>query len=89
MASQVKTAMGTGDCLGEAKFTGGHELTIVAGKNGGLLGGDTCADGQGKREDGRNCGALCKAEDAGLAAMGDPAEIWRSERIPVTRGASI
>ena len=64
------------------KFTGGHEQTIVAVKNGDIDAGVTWADGQGNWEDGYNAGALRKAVDAGLVNMNDLVEIWRSAPIP-------
>ena len=74
--------MDSGDYFGEVEFTGGHEQTIVAVKNGDVDGGVTWADGQGDWEDGYNFGALRKAVDAGLVDMNDLVEIWRSNLIP-------
>ncbi len=74
--------MENGDYFGEVVFTGGHEQTIVAVKNGDVDGGVTWADGQGEWVDGYNSGALRKAVDAGLVDMNDLVEIWRSKPIP-------
>lgn len=74
--------MESGDYFGEVVFTGGHEQTIVAVKNGDVDGGVTWADGQGEWVDGYNSGALRKAVDAGLVDMNDLVEIWRSKPIP-------
>ncbi|MEP5152235.1 phosphate/phosphite/phosphonate ABC transporter substrate-binding protein, partial [Planktotalea sp.] len=74
--------MDSGDYFGEVKFTGGHEQTILAVKNGDIDAGVTWADGQGNWEDGYNFGALRKAVDAGLVDMNDLVEIWRSKLIP-------
>ncbi|TGD43230.1 phosphonate ABC transporter substrate-binding protein [Pseudotabrizicola sediminis] len=71
-----------GEFYGDVKFTGGHEQTIVAVKNGDVDAGVTWADGQGDWEDGYNSGALRKASDAGLVDMNDLVEIWRSKPIP-------
>lgn len=78
----TSASMESGDYFGEVKFTGGHEQTIVAVKNGDVDGGVTWADGQGNWEDGYNSGALRKAVDAGLVDMNDMVEIWRSKPIP-------
>lgn len=75
-------SMESGDYFGEVKFTGGHEQTILAVKNGDIDAGVTWADGQGNWEDGYNFGALRKAVDAGLVDMNDLTEIWRSKLIP-------
>ncbi|WP_299077611.1 phosphonate ABC transporter substrate-binding protein [uncultured Ruegeria sp.] len=75
-------SMDSGDYFGEVKFTGGHEQTILAVKNGDIDAGVTWADGQGNWEDGYNFGALRKAVDAGLVDMNDLTEIWRSKLIP-------
>ncbi|MFZ1682447.1 MAG: phosphonate ABC transporter substrate-binding protein [Rhizobiaceae bacterium] len=75
-------SMENGAYFGEVVFTGGHEQTIVAVKNGDVNGGVTWADGQGKWEDGYNSGALRKAVDAGLVDMNDLVEIWKSKPIP-------
>ncbi|WP_428698079.1 phosphonate ABC transporter substrate-binding protein [Stappia sp.] len=74
--------MESGDYFGEVVFTGGHEQTIVAVKNGDVDGGVTWADGQGEWVDGYNSGALRKAVDAGLVDMNDLVEIWKSKPIP-------
>lgn len=71
-----------GQFFKDVKFTGGHEQTIVAVKNGDIDGGVTWADGQGEWEDGYNSGALRKAVDAGLVDMNDMVEVWRSSPIP-------
>ena len=71
-----------GEFYGDIKFTGGHEQTIVAVKNGDVDAGVTWADGLGDWEDGYNSGALRKAADAGLVDMNDLVEIWRSKPIP-------
>ncbi|MFN4154318.1 MAG: phosphonate ABC transporter substrate-binding protein [Paracoccaceae bacterium] len=71
-----------GEFYADVKFTGGHEQTIVAVKNGDVDAGVTWADGQGDWEDGYNSGALRKASDAGLVDMNDLVEIWRSKPIP-------
>jgi len=75
-------SMDNGAYFGEVVFTGGHEQTIVAVKNGDVDGGVTWADGQGEWADGYNSGALRKAVDAGLVDMNDLVEIWRSKPIP-------
>ncbi|MEY8830486.1 phosphonate ABC transporter substrate-binding protein [Sedimentitalea sp. XS_ASV28] len=75
-------SMESGDYFGEVKFTGGHEQTILAVKNGEIDAGVTWADGQGNWEDGYSFGALRKAVDAGLVDMNDLVEIWRSKLIP-------
>lgn len=75
-------SMESGAYFGEVVFTGGHEQTIVAVKNGDVAAGVTWADGQGNWEDGYNSGALRKAVDAGLVNMNDLVEIWRSKPIP-------
>jgi len=75
-------SMDSGDYFGEVRFTGGHEQTILAVKNGDIDAGVTWADGQGNWEDGYNFGALRKAVDAGLVDMNDLVEIWRSKLIP-------
>ncbi|XDA97926.1 phosphonate ABC transporter substrate-binding protein [Sulfitobacter sp. LCG007] len=75
-------SMESGDYFGEVRFTGGHEQTILAVKNGDVDAGVTWADGQGNWEDGYNFGALRKAVDAGLVDMNDLVEIWRSKLIP-------
>ena len=74
--------MESGEYFGEVRFTGGHEQTILAVKNGDIDAGVTWADGQGNWEDGYNFGALRKAVDAGLVDMNDLTEIWRSKLIP-------
>lgn len=79
---ETGATMESGDYFGEVKFTGGHEQTIVAVKNGDVEGGVTWADAQGEWEDGYNSGALRKAVDAGLVDMNDLVEIWRSKPIP-------
>lgn len=66
----------------DTKFTGGHEQTIVAVKNGDIDAGITFADGMGDWEDGYNSGALRKAVDAGLVDMNEMVELWKSEPIP-------
>ena len=75
-------SMDNGAYFGEVVFTGGHEQTIVAVKNGDVDGGVTWADGQGNWEDGYNSGALRKAVDSGLVDMNDLVEIWKSKPIP-------
>lgn len=80
--SKINATMESGDYFGEVKFTGGHEQTIIAVKNGDVSGGVTWADGNGDWEDGYNFGALRKAVDAGLVDMNDMVEIWRSNLIP-------
>ena len=75
-------SMKSGDYFGEVVFTGGHEQTIVAVKNGDVDAGVTWADGQGNWEDGYNSGALRKAVDSGIVDMNDIVEIWRSKPIP-------
>lgn len=77
-------SMKSGDYFSEVVFTGGHEQTIVAVKNGDVDGGVTWADGLGEWEDGYNSGALRKASDAGLIDMNDIVEIWRSK--PIAEG---
>ena len=79
---ETGATMDNGAYFGEVVFTGGHEQTIVAVKNGDVDGGVTWADGQGKWEDGYNSGALRKAVDAGLIDMNDIVEIWKSKPIP-------
>ena len=79
---QTGSSMENGAYFGEVVFTGGHEQTIVAVKNGDVDGGVTWADGQGEWIDGYNSGALRKAVDAGLVDMNDLVEIWRSKPIP-------
>ncbi|WP_249691333.1 phosphonate ABC transporter substrate-binding protein [Stappia sp. WLB 29] len=79
---QTGSSMENGAYFGEVVFTGGHEQTIVAVKNGDVDGGVTWADGQGEWIDGYNSGALRKAVDAGLIDMNDLVEIWRSKPIP-------
>ena len=74
--------MNPGKYFGDVKFTGGHEQTIIAVKNGDIDGGVTWADGLGNWEDGFNSGALRKAVDAGLIDMNNLVEIWRSKPIP-------
>lgn len=76
------STMNNGDYFAEVVFTGGHEQTIVAVKNGDVDGGVTWADGLGAWEDGYNSGALRKAVDAGLVDMNDLVEIWKSKPIP-------
>ncbi|WP_134680576.1 phosphonate ABC transporter substrate-binding protein [Paracoccus ravus] len=71
-----------GEFFADVKFTGGHEQTIVAVKNGDIDAGVTWADGQGEWEDGYNSGALRKAVDAGLVDMNAMVEVWRSKPIP-------
>lgn len=75
-------SMKSGDYFGEVKFTGGHEQTIVAVKNGDVDAGVTWADGLGAWEDGYNSGALRKAADSGVVDMNDLVEIWKSKPIP-------
>ncbi len=75
-------SMDPGTYFSEVKFTGGHEQTIIAVKNGDIDGGVTWADGLGNWEDGFNSGALRKAVDAGLIDMNNLVEIWRSRPIP-------
>lgn len=75
-------SMKPGEYFKDIKFTGGHEQTIVAVKNGDVDGGVTWADGLGNWEDGYNSGALRKAVDAGLIDMNDFVQIWKSEPIP-------
>lgn len=75
-------SMKPGEYFGDIKFTGGHEQTIVAVKNGDVDAGVTWADGQGDWIDGYNSGALRKAADSGLVDMNDIVEIWKSEPIP-------
>ncbi len=77
-------SMKSGDYFGEVVFTGGHEQTIVAVKNGDVDGGVTWADGLGDWEDGYNSGALRKAADAGLIDMNDIVQIWKSK--PIAEG---
>ncbi|AXC51304.1 phosphonate ABC transporter substrate-binding protein [Paracoccus suum] len=71
-----------GEFFKDVKFTGGHEQTIVAVKNGDVDAGVTWADGLGDWEDGYNSGALRKAVDAGLVDMNDMVELWKSSPIP-------
>ena len=71
-----------GEFFKDVKFTGGHEQTIVAVKNGDVDAGVTWADGLGDWEDGYNSGALRKAVDAGLVDMNDMVELWKSSAIP-------
>lgn len=66
----------------EAKFSGGHEQTIVGVSKGDFPAGVSWADGDGNWEDGFNAGAFRKATDAGLVDMNDLVEIWRSDLIP-------
>ena len=80
--AETGATMENGAYFGEVVFTGGHEQTIVAVKNGDVDAGVTWADGQGAWEDGYNSGALRKAVDAGLIDMNDIVEIWRSKPIP-------
>lgn len=75
-------SMEPGAYFKDVKFTGGHEQTIIAVKNGDIDGGVTWADGLGNWEDGFNSGALRKAVDAGLIDMNNLVEIWRSKPIP-------
>ncbi|MDO5704578.1 MAG: phosphate/phosphite/phosphonate ABC transporter substrate-binding protein, partial [Paracoccus sp. (in: a-proteobacteria)] len=75
-------SMKPGEYFGEIKFTGGHEQTIVAVKNGDVDAGVTWAGGEGEWEDGYGFGALRKASDAGLVDMNDLVEIWKSKPIP-------
>lgn len=75
-------SMKPGEYFKDIKFTGGHEQTIVAVKNGDVDAGVTWADGLGDWADGYNSGALRKAVDAGLVNMNDLVEIWKSEPIP-------
>ena len=79
---ETGSTMEPGAFFGDVVFTGGHEQTIVAVKNGDVDGGVTWADGQGNWEDGYNSGALRKAVDAGLVDMNDLVEIWKSKPIP-------
>lgn len=79
---ETGSTMESGAYFGEVVFTGGHEQTIVAVKNGDIDAGVTWADGQGNWEDGYNSGALRKAVDAGLVDMNDLVEIWKSKPIP-------
>lgn len=74
--------MESGDFFGEVKFTGGHEQTIIAVKNGDIDAGVTWADGLGNWEDGYNSGAFRKAVDAGLIDMNNYVKIWQSNTIP-------
>lgn len=76
------TTMDSGNYLGEVKFTGGHEQTIVAVFNGKVGAGVTWAGRQGDWEDGYNSGALRKAVDAGLVGMNELVQIWKSNVIP-------
>ena len=80
--AETGASMENGVYFGEVVFTGGHEQTIVAVKNGDVDAGVTWADGQGAWEDGYNSGAVRKAVDAGLIDMNDIVEIWRSKPIP-------
>lgn len=75
-------SMKPGEYFKDTPFTGGHEQTIVAVKNGDVDAGVTWADGQGEFADGYNSGALRKAADAGLVDMNEMVEIWRSSPIP-------
>ena len=75
-------SMKPGEYFSEIKFTGGHEQTIVAVKNGDVDAGVTWADGLGDWADGYNSGALRKAVDAGIVDMNDLVEIWKSQPIP-------
>ncbi len=75
-------SMKPGEYFSDIKFTGGHEQTIVAVKNGDVDAGVTWADGQGDWADGYNSGALRKAADAGLIDMNQIVEIWKSKPIP-------
>ncbi|QBK32176.1 phosphonate ABC transporter substrate-binding protein [Roseitalea porphyridii] len=76
------STMEPGEYFGDVVFTGGHEQTIVAVKNGDIDAGVTWADGQGAWEDGYNSGALRKASDSGIIDMNDIVEIWKSKPIP-------
>ncbi|MEQ8402180.1 MAG: phosphonate ABC transporter substrate-binding protein [Roseitalea porphyridii] len=76
------STMEPGEYFGDVVFTGGHEQTIVAVKNGDIDAGVTWADGQGNWEDGYNSGALRKASDSGIIDMNDIVEIWKSKPIP-------
>ncbi len=80
--AEIGSTMENGAYFGEVVFTGGHEQTIVAVKNGDVDAGVTWADGQGNWEDGYNSGALRKAVDAGLIDMNDYVQIWKSKEIP-------
>ncbi|WP_101065600.1 phosphonate ABC transporter substrate-binding protein [Roseovarius salinarum] len=80
--AEYGVTMESGDFFGEVKFTGGHEQTIIAVKNGDIDGGVTWADGLGNWEDGYNSGALRKAVDAGLIDMNNYVQIWKSKPIP-------
>jgi phosphonate transport system substrate-binding protein len=80
--AQYDVTMESGEFFGEVKFTGGHEQTIIAVKNGDIDAGVTWADGLGNWEDGYNSGALRKAVDAGLIDMNNYVEIWKSKPIP-------
>ncbi|HHZ09444.1 MAG TPA: phosphonate ABC transporter substrate-binding protein [Rhizobiales bacterium] len=80
----IGASMKSGDYFGEVVFTGGHEQTIVAVKNGDVDAGVTWADGLGNWEDGYNSGALRKAVDAGLIDMNDIVQIWKSK--PIAEG---
>lgn len=75
-------SMKPGEYFSDIKFTGGHEQTIIAVKNGDVDAGVTWADGQGDWADGYNSGALRKAADAGLVDMNQIVEIWKSKPIP-------
>ncbi|MRX52109.1 phosphonate ABC transporter substrate-binding protein [Paracoccus sp. S-4012] len=75
-------SMQPGEYFSDLPFSGGHEQTIIAVKNGEVDAGVTWADGQGDFIDGYNSGALRKASDAGLVDMNEMVEIWRSSPIP-------
>ena len=75
-------SMEPGDYFKEVKFTGGHEQTMIAVKNGDIDGSVTWAGGLGNWEDGFNSGALRKAVGAVLIDMNNLVEIWRSKPIP-------
>ena len=79
---QLGYDMTPGVYFDDVKFTGGHEQTIIAVKNGSIDAGVVWSDGLGAWEDGHNSGALRKAVDAGLVDMNDFVEIWRSKPIP-------
>ncbi|AGT11228.1 phosphonate ABC transporter substrate-binding protein [Paracoccus aminophilus] len=75
-------SMKPGEYFSDIKFTGGHEQTIIAVKNGDVDAGVTWADGQGDWADGYNSGALRKAADSGIIDMNQIVEIWKSKPIP-------
>lgn len=77
-------SMVPGEYFSEIVFTGGHEQTIVAVKNGDIDAGVTWADGLGDWAEGYNSGALRKASDSGIIDMNDIVEIWKSK--PIAEG---